>query len=65
VPGTRFYLNNSVHSITIGYTGIYELDMQNNGYIHAIRFDPATLTPYTGEAESDRILIDIIYEGGN
>ena len=64
IPGTRFYLNNSVHSITVGYTGIYELDLQIHGYIHSIRFDPTSLAQYAGGTESDRILIDIIYEGG-
>jgi hypothetical protein len=65
LPGTKFYLNNSTFPITIGFTGIYELEMGTNGYIYSIRFDATSLARYTGGAESDRILIDIIYEGGN
>ena len=64
LPGTKFYLNNSNNPVIIGTTGIYELDLQNHGYIHSIRFDPTSLAQYTGGTESDRILIDIIYEGG-
>jgi hypothetical protein len=64
LPGTKFYLNNSPHSITIGSTGIYELNMQNMGHIYSIRFDPTTLAWYEGVDSTARILIDIVYEGG-
>lgn len=62
LPGTKFYLNNSPHSIIIGSTGIYELDMGNLGHIYSIKFDKETLNWY--ENNTARILIDIVYEGG-
>lgn len=63
-PGTKFYLNNSSFPITIGFTGIYELEIDNLGSIYAIRFDPETLSWYDVEGSVNRILIDIVYEGG-
>ena len=64
LPGTKFYLNNSPHSITVGATGIYELDMHGLGHIYSIKFDPTTLASYDKENSTARILIDIVYEGG-
>ena len=64
IPGTKFYLNNSLFPITIGFTGIYELILKDNGSIHAIQFDEETLSWYDEEDKEDRLIIDIIYEGG-
>ena len=65
MPGTKFYLNNSDYAIEIGATGIYELDLDNQGYIHEIRFDRASLNQYDDDDNTDRLIIDIVYEGGN
>lgn len=62
-PGTRFYLNNSAHPITIGETGIYELDLENVGRINSIRFDYRDLEYYEQGLLGERLLIDIVYEG--
>lgn len=64
IPGTKFYLNNSYdHPIIIGFTGIYELQLNSLGTIYAIKFDLTNLNElYT--SDDQRILIDIIYEGG-
>lgn len=59
-PGMKFYLNNSDLPITIGFTGIYELELNGVGQIFAIHFDKDSVDKMTGH-----ILIDIIYEGGN
>ena len=64
--GMKFYLNNSNHPIMIGETGIYELDLENVGRITAIRFDKDDLERFYNYDEgyqSDKILIDIVYEG--
>ena len=62
VPGTRFYLNYSIYPIEIGLTGIYELDLGESGLIHAIKFDSTTLNTY--DDNNNKLLIDIVYEGG-
>ena len=64
VPGTKFYLNGSEFPITIGFTGIYELEFNGAGRIHSIKFDKSSLdTLYTSTTEN-RLLIDVVYEGG-
>ena len=62
-PGTTMYLNNSIYPIVIGETGIYEIDLQDFGVITAIRFEGSSLTRFDEQGSTDRILIDIIYEG--
>lgn len=48
----------------VGETGIYELNLENIGRISAIRFDKTDLeTFYNSEYQSDKLLIDIVYEG--
>ena len=63
-PGTKFYLNNSLYPITVGFTGIYEIVVEKFGHIYAIRFDPDSIEAYNVEGNTDKLLIDIIYEGG-
>lgn len=63
-PGTTLYLNNSIYPIVIGQTGIYEIDLEDyDGQIYAIRFAASSLATYDEEGNTDRLLIDIIYEG--
>lgn len=64
-PGTIFFLNNDhLYPIEIGNTGIYELDLQNYGFIYAIQFLQESLNKYPNENHyTDKILIDVIYEG--
>lgn len=64
VPGTKFYLNNSSFPIVIGSTGIYELDLGVVGQIHSIKFDANTLNAYYTSTSQTRLLIDIVYDGG-
>ena len=58
-PGLIFYLNNSGNKLTIGKTGIYELDLAGIGRIFAIQFDGKQMREF-----KDRLIIDIVYEGG-
>lgn len=62
-PGLRFYLNRGNDPITIGKTGIYELDLENIGRIFAIRFDKNDIENMIDKTTM-RLLIDIIYNGG-
>jgi hypothetical protein len=39
LPGTKFYLNNSYDPIVIGYTGIYEITINNLAEITSLKFD--------------------------
>ena len=63
--GTRFYLNGGTYPITIGKTGIYELDLEGIGRINSIRFNREDIQKSfpTGNIVN-RLLIDIVYEGG-
>ena len=38
LPGTKFYLNNSNESIVVNNTGIFELDLEDQVQITALRF---------------------------
>lgn len=62
LPGTKFYLNNSNNPIIIGYTGIYELNLEGMAEITALSFDAKSLEAINGNANS-YLIVDIIYEG--
>lgn len=61
VPGTKFYLNNSVESIIVGSTGIYELDLADGYEITALKFDSASLNLINDPTNSAYLIIDAIY----
>lgn len=62
-PGAEFILNNSRYSIVMGDTGIYELDLTNSGTIDSIQFIETAIQIYNNPGNTDRLLIDIVYEG--
>jgi hypothetical protein len=63
--GLKFYLNNGAYPITIGKTGIYELDLEGIGRINSIRFDKNDITTFfPNDNLVNRLLVDIVYEGG-
>lgn len=61
-PGTIFYLNDTKRPLSIGITGIFELDLTGLGQISLIRFNEDSLNV---AQNSDGIIIDILYEGVN
>lgn len=63
-PGTKFYLNGASFPITIGFTGIYELEFNGGGKIHSIKFDQTSLDTLYLASTENRLLIDVVYEGG-
>ena len=61
-PGTAFVLNSGDAPIILGETGIYEIDLENRGYISSIYFiDNSAFDKYV--SGKTKLLIDIIYEG--
>ncbi len=63
--GLKFYLNNSDYPITIGKTGIYELNLEGVGRINSIQFDANDISNFfPNDNRVNRLLIDIVYEGG-
>lgn len=63
--GLRFYLNGGENPITIGKTGIYELDLDGIGRINKLCFNETDISSYFGQESTNRLLVDIIYEGGS
>ncbi len=61
LPGTKFYLNEGIDPIMVGYTGIYELDLENQTQIHALQFNEESLTSI-GASEGAYLIVDILYE---
>lgn len=62
-PGTRFVLNGGDYPIILGETGIYEIDLEDRGFIHSISFSTGT-TVFNKYKNGSTLLIDIVYEGG-
>ena len=63
-PGVRFYLNGGTNPITIGATGIYELNLEGIGRITSLRFDQDQLPTIYNNSASDkkRLIVDIVFD---
>lgn len=59
LPGTKFYLNNSIYPVIIGSTGIYELDLKGVTQITEIHFDKRSLN-LINENNNAYLIVDII-----
>lgn len=69
-PGVLFCLNHSSdnNAISIGATGVYELDLEGLGHITGLRFLKSTLDENYSSKRVDtqrKIIVDFICEGGN
>ena len=60
LPGTKFYLNNSATPIIIGFTGIYELDLEGISEITSISFDRDSLSAINN-INNAYLIVDAIY----
>lgn len=60
LPGTKFYLNNSATPIIIGFTGIYELDLEGISEITSISFDRDSLSAISN-INNAYLIVDAIY----
>ncbi len=63
-PDLKFYINDSEYGTMVGATGIYELDVDGLTTIASIRIDETSLRNITA-ANSNPLMIDIVYEGGS
>lgn len=61
LPGTKFYLNNSTNPIIIGYTGIYELDLEGIAEIQSLQFEKKSVEAINN-INNASLIVDIIYE---
>lgn len=62
VPGVQFYVNDSVESVIIGPSGIYELDLSDGYEITALRFRKTVLQNLIDGNSSAYLIVDVIYE---
>ena len=59
LPGTKFYLNNSIYPVVVGSTVIYELDLKGVTQITEIHFDKRSLN-LINENNNAYLIVDII-----
>ena len=65
LPGTKFYLNQSIDPIIIGGTGIFELDLRNTtAILSSLRFDKNSMINIA-KNPNGFLIIDMVYSGGN
>lgn len=68
IPGTKFYLNDSISPIVIGSTGIYEIELNSLVEIQRLSFDPESIQAVQ-QSPTFFIIVDILCEkeneGGN
>lgn len=63
IPGTRFNLNNSYSPIVVGFSGIYEINVEDLTEITSIRFDPESMNKIDNTLNT-YLFVDIVYEEG-
>ena len=63
LPGTKFYLNSSIDPVIIGFTGIYELDLENQAEIVKLTFNEKSIQAIDNNANG-YLIIDVLYEDG-
>ncbi len=61
LPGTKFILNKSNEPIIIGYTGIYELNLEGISEITSLQFEQKSLNVINNTPNAC-LIVDIIYE---
>lgn len=63
MPGTKFYLNGNIDPVIVGYTGIYELDMDNAIEIVRLTFNKDSMDLIENN-ENAYLIVDVLYEDG-
>lgn len=63
LPGTIFYLNDPTRQnpIIIGYTGMYELDLEGYAEINSLQFELESIRRIAN-SDNAYLIIDIIYD---
>ena len=59
-PGMKIYLNGSINFITIGVSGIYDLDIKNGSRVTGLGFDRASLERINASG-TGYLIVDILY----
>ncbi len=60
LPGTKFYLNGAVNPITLGVSGIYDLDIKNGARINDLKFNKQSLNRVNNELNG-YLIVDVLY----
>ena len=60
LPGTKFYLHGDIYPITIGASGIFDLDIKNGARVTDLRFSRSDMDRIS-ESGSGYLIVDIIY----
>lgn len=63
IPGVKFNLNNSYSPIVVGFTGIYEINVEDLTEITSIRFDRDSINKINNNLNT-YLYVDIVYEEG-
>lgn len=63
LPGTKFYVNYGIDPIIVGFTGIYELDLENQAEIVHLTFDKDSIETIKNNGNG-YLIIDILYDNG-
>ena len=61
LPGVKFYLNHSTTPIVLGYTGIYDLELDGITEINHLAFAAESMNLINTNAQSF-LIVDYIYE---
>lgn len=59
-PGTKFYLNGSTNFITIGISGIYDLDIKNGSRVTGLGFARTSLERIN-TGGTGYLIVDVLY----
>lgn len=63
LPGTKFYLNSSLDPIVVGFTGIYELDLDNRAEIVKLTFNKTSIETIASNGNG-YLIVDVLYDDG-
>lgn len=63
LPGTKFYLNDSIEPIIIGARGLFELDLDGVAEITQLSLDPSSIN-LIKTIDNAYVIVDIVYDDG-
>ena len=58
-PGTKFYINENEEPVIVGFTGIFEMDLEDGGSINSIKFDQHSLDRIA-RTDTTMLIIDML-----
>ena len=63
-PGTRFYINGGDNPAIIGFSGLFDIDLSQQGSIQSLTFDAKSID-YIKNNDSAILIIDVAYWGND